>query len=425
MDSRNKKRFEQFITPTLGWDFTFTVDKGEGSYIYNEFGKKYLDWSSGTAVNITGHRHPRIIEAVKKQLDKLVNAGGVYQYDALFDACERLAKCTPEGVSMFFPLNGGSEAVEGAIKAAKFVTQRHAIISYRGAFHGRTMGCMSVTTSNSKYAKHYQPIAGVYKALYPYCYRCPINLKKETCGMACFKHFEAITKYEVPKDDVAAVIIEPVQGEGGYVVPPKEYMQMLRKWCTDNNVLLIFDEVQSGVARTAKWFAAQHHEVSPDLMTIAKGIASGFPLSFVAGKPEVMKKWSCGAHGTTFGGNPVSCAAAAATIDLINEEKLLEKATKNSAMAMARLNALKDKYEFVGDIRGLGYMMAIEFIGKDKTPDGARCEKFLAKCLDMGLLMITCGVDGNVVRILPPITSTDSEIEEGVSIMEKAVAAIA
>ena len=425
MESRNKKRMEKYLTPALGWDVEFTVDKAEGSYVTDEFGKKYLDWSSGTAVNITGHRHPKVIDAVKKQLDKLVHSGCVYQYDSLLDLCERLEKVTPGDIGMFFFSNSGAEAVEGCMKAAKFVTERNAIISYRGAFHGRTMGCVSVTTSNSKYTKHYTPLAGIYRALYPHCFRCPLGLKLENCNIACFKQFEAITRYEVPKEDVAAVLIEPVQGEGGYVVPPVEYMQMLRKWCDENKVMLIFDEVQSGVARTAKWFAADHFGVTPDLLAIAKGIASGFPLSVVAGKPEIMKKWLPGAHGTTFGGSPVSCAAAVATIDLITEEKLLERGAKNSELMKKRLNDLKARYEFIGDIRGLGYMLAIEFVGKNKTPDKAKCEAFLAGCLENGLIMIGCGADGNIVRILPPITATDAEIDEGMKLIEKSVAQLA
>ena len=423
--SKNKKRMEKYLAPSLGWDVEFTVEKAEGSYVTCEFGKTYLDWSSGTAVNITGHRHPKVMDAVKKQLDKLVHSGCVYQYDSLLDLCERLEKVTPGDIGMFFFSNSGAEAVEGCMKAAKFVTERNAIISYRGAFHGRTMGCVSVTTSNSKYTKHYTPLASIYRALYPHCYRCPLGLKLETCDIACFKQFEAITKYEVPKEDVAAVLIEPVQGEGGYVVPPKQYMQMLRKWCTANDVLLIFDEVQSGVARTGKWFAADHFGVTPDLLAIAKGIASGFPLSVVAGRPSVMKKWLPGAHGTTFGGSPVSCAASCATIDLIEKEKLLPKAIKNSEKMMKRLLALKDKYKFIGDIRGLGYMLAIEFADKNKTPDKAKCEEFLAKCLENGLIMIGCGADGNIVRILPAVTSTDKEIEEGMAIIENSMKQIA
>lgn len=426
MKTRNQKRMEKYVAPALTWDVDFTVVKSEGSYVTTETGKKYLDWSSGTAVNITGHRHPKVMAAVKKQLDTLVHSGCVYYYDSMLDLAERLEKVTPKGIGMFFFSNSGSEAVEGAMKCAKFVTQRNAVIAFRGAFHGRTMGCVSVTTSNSKYSKHYHPlVSGIYRALYPYCYRCPINLKRETCDMACFSQFEAITKYEVHKEDVAAVIIEPIQGEGGYVVPPVEYMQKLRRWCDENGVLLIFDEVQTGVARTAKWFAADHFKISPDLMAIAKGIASGLPLSIVAGKPEVMKKWTPGAHGTTFGGNPVSCAAACATIDLINEEKLLARGEKNSARMVKKLNDLKKKYEFIGDVRGLGYMLAIEFVGKNRKQDRERCDAFLKATLEGGLILINCGADGNIVRILPPITSTDREIDEGMNIIEKAIVKIA
>ncbi len=423
--SRNKKRMEKYLAPALGWDVEFTVEKAEGSYVTCEFGKTYLDWSSGTAVNITGHRHPKVIDAVKKQLDSLVHSGCVYQYDSMLDLCERLEKITPGDIGMFFFSNSGAEAVEGCMKAAKYTTERNAIIAFRGAFHGRTMGCVSVTTSNSKYTKHYTPLAGIYRALYPNCYRCPINLERKTCGIACFKQFEAIAKYEVPKEDVAAVLIEPVQGEGGYIVPPVEYMKMLRKWCDDNDVLLIFDEVQSGMARTANWFAADHFGVTPDLIAIAKGIASGFPLSAVAGRPSVMKKWLAGAHGTTFGGSPVSCAAACATIDVIEEEKLLARAAKNSEKMLKRLNDLKSKYKIIGDIRGLGYMLAIEFADKNKTPDKASCDKFLSTALENGLILINCGADGNIVRILPPITSTDAEIDKGMDLIEKTIKQIA
>ncbi len=426
MESRNKARMEKYLAPALGWDVEFTVTKAEGSYVTCEFGKKYLDWSSGTAVNITGHRHPKVIDAVKKQLDILVHSGCVYQYDSLLDLCERLESITPGDIGMFFFSNSGAEAVEGCMKAAKFVTGRSAIIAFRGAFHGRTMGCVAATTSNSKYSKHYHPLpSGYYRALYPHCYRCPVNLKLETCNMACFEQFEAVVKHDVHPEDVAAVLVEPIQGEGGYVVPPVEYMKKLRKWCDDNKVLLIFDEVQSGMARTGKWFAAEHLGVVPDLMAIAKGIASGFPLSAVAGKPEIMKKWFAGAHGTTFGGSPVSCAAACATIDLIKEEKLLDKALKNSDKMKARLNELKAKHDFIGDIRGLGYMLAIEFVGKDKSYNKDKCDAFIAAALENGLILINCGPNGNIVRILPPVTSTDAEIEEGLKLIEKSIQKIA
>jgi len=416
------ERAKKVITPALGMDTQLEVVKGEGVYVETKDGKRYLDLSAGTAVLNTGHRHPKVVEAAKKQIDQLIHAGCVYYYDSFVKLAEMLAEITPGDIGMFFFSNSGAEAVEGAMKLARYVTGRPGIISFQGAFHGRTFAAVSVTTSSAKYRSHYRPLLPeVYRVPYPYCYRCPYGQKRESCSLECLGFIRRMFQYEIYPEEVAAFIIEPVQGEGGYIDPPKEFIKGLREMADEYGIMLIFDEVQTGFGRTARWFAAEHFDVVPDIMSIAKGIASGFPLSAVASTPEIMSKWSPGAHGTTFGGNPVSCAAAIATIETIREEKLLERAQKISEMVYDRLNNMKRKYKMIGDVRGLGYMIGIELVkdGKEPYPEGVKEVRRIA--LDKGLIVISCGTFGNVLRLIPPLVITEEEMNKALDILEEAI----
>jgi 4-aminobutyrate aminotransferase len=416
------ERARRVITPALGMDTQLEVVRGEGVYVETEDGRRYIDLSAGTAVLNTGHRHPEVVAAAKRQIDQLIHAGCVYYYESFVKLAEMLTEITPGDIGMFFFSNAGAEAVEGAMKLARYVTGRPGLISFQGAFHGRTFAAISVTTSSAKYRSHYRPLLPeVYRAPYPYCYRCPFGQKRESCSLECLGFIRRMFRYEIYPDEVAAFIIEPVQGEGGYIDPPKEFIKGLREMADEHGIMLIFDEVQSGFGRTARWFAAEHFDVVPDIMAMAKGIASGFPLSAVASTPEIMSKWAPGAHGTTFGGNPVSCAAAIATIEVIREEKLLERAQEISEWVYDRLKRMKKKYKILGDVRGLGYMIGIELIKDGKEPYGEGLNEVRRIALDKGLIVIGCGTFGNVIRLIPPLIITREEMERAIDILEEAI----
>lgn len=417
------KRSKDLLTPALMFHTELTVKKAEGAYIETTDHKRFLDFSSGVATTNIGHCHPKVVEAVRKQLERLIHGGGVYLHEPLIEAAEAIKDITPPGLDMFFFSNSGSEAVEGAIKLARYSTGRQGIIAFTGAFHGRSLGALSLTTSTVRYRKGYSPfLPSIYHAPYPYCYRCPFGKDKEDCSLDCFGYLKDIMlKHIILPDEVAAFAIEPIQGEGGYVVPPPQYLKELRELSSRFGILLILDEVQTGIGRTARWFASEHFNVIPDIMTIAKGIASGFPLSAVISTKDIMGKWPPGTHGTTFGGNPVSCASAVATLKTIKEEGLLKKAEMISRKAMKRLKEMNEEYRHIGDVRGLGYMIGIEFVKNRKEPDPEAVKKVLKGCLDRALILIECGGEKNVIRFIPPLIITEEEMDRGLEIFEEAV----
>jgi 4-aminobutyrate aminotransferase len=409
---------------TAAWGFTTDINavKAEGVYIYDDAGRRYMDFSSGHAVCNIGHNHPAVVEAIKDQAGKLIHAGSIFYYESLYQLVERMTAITPSGMDRFFFSNSGSEAVEGAIKLARYHTGRQGIISFTGAFHGRTLGAVSLTSSSVRYRAHYHPLLpSVYRSFYPYCYRCMIGRQPTACEVDCLDYLNYLFTQEVSPDEVAAIIIEPVLGEGGYVVPPAAFLERLRGICSDNNILLIFDEVQSGMGRTGKWFALEHFGVRPDIITVAKGIASGMPLSGIISTPEIMDAWEKGAHGTTFGGNPVSCAAAAATIDVIKSEGLLEKCDTISAGVFNRLRALMKDCDHVGDVRGLGYMIGVEFVKDGYKPDADAVRKLKDACFKKDLIILECGTNKNIIRFIPPLVTTEEQMDEALSIFEEEV----
>jgi 4-aminobutyrate aminotransferase len=417
------KKAKELLTPALVYHTDIVVDKAAGLYVEASDGRRYMDFSAGLATTNIGHSPPAVVEAAKAQLEKLIHSGGIFYYDSSVELAERLAKITPEGIDTFFFSNSGAEAVEGAIKLARFVTGRQGIIAFTGGFHGRTTGALSLTTSSAKYRCNYHPLLpSVFHSPYPYCYRCPVGMDPESCSMECFDYLENMLKHVITPREVACAIIEPVLGEGGYVVPPADYIRRLRKLCTEHGILFISDEVQAGFGRTGRWFACEHFDVTPDIMTMAKAIASGLPLSAIASTREIMKKWSPGAHGTTFGGNPVSCAAACATIDTIEKEGLLENTKTVGEFALARLRSLQKEYLPIGDVRGLGLMIGIEFVKEDKSPDAELLKKILKSCLENGLIIVECGGDKNIARFMPPLITKKAEMEKALSIFAGAVA---
>jgi 4-aminobutyrate aminotransferase len=399
--------------------------KAERIYVEDASGKRYMDFTSGLATANIGHNHPAVVRAIKKQAEDLIHSGCIFYYEPLVLLAERLKEVTPPGLDMFFFANSGAEAVEGALKLARSSTGRQGIVAFTGGFHGRTFGSMSITTSSMRYRRSYQPfVPSVYHSPYPYCFRCFFGQKPGTCNMDCYEHLERLFKHLIPPDEVACVVIEPELGEGGYVVPPAEFLKRLRELCNRWNILMIFDEVQAGMGRTGKWFASEHFGVVPDIMTIAKGIASGMPLSAISSRKEIMEKWPKGAHGTTFGGNPVSCAAAIATIEAMKGEGLLDNALRMGGHAMKRLLEMQKRFRSIGDVRGLGLMIGIEFVRDGVLPDTEGLRKVMDFCLDRGLILLECGVDKNIIRLAPPLVVNKEEMDAGLDIMEDALKSV-
>jgi 4-aminobutyrate aminotransferase len=422
MSASLEARSLRVVTPALPKYGSTEVVRGEGVYLYGPSGKKYLDFSAGIGVTSTGHCHPKVVQAAKRQLDTLIHACvHVSWYPTYVELAERLAGIVPElGMSYFG--NSGAEAVEAALKLAKYVTERPVIIAFQGAFHGRTLGAASVT-GKASLRHHYEPLLpSVYHVPYPWCFRCSYGQKRETCHLECFKAIEQLLQTIAHPEEVAAILIEPILGEGGYYVAPDEFLQKLRALTQEHGILLIVDEIQSGMGRTGKMFAWQHVEdFTPDVMTLAKALGSGLPISAVLARPEIMNQWGKGAHGSTFGGNPVSCAAALATLDVIEEEGLLENAVSMGKHIYALFEDLRSKVKEIGDVRGRGLMLAIEFIKPDGAPDADLTKKVIQGAADRGLLVIGGGIHANVIRTIPPLTITKDQVDEGMAILTEVI----
>ncbi len=417
------ERAQKVFPPAAGRVTKFGVVKGEGSYLYSENGEKLLDFASGVAVCNVGHNHPEVVEAAVKQLKDLIHGGhNVVYYESYIKLAEKLVGLTGNETMVYFS-NSGAEANEGSVKLAKYVSKRPAVLAFKGSFHGRTLGTISLTTSNSAYRKNYEGLMpSVYFAEYPYCFRCPFKQKQGECEMECLEQFDRIFKHMIDPESIAAMIIEPIAGEGGYIVPPREFMLGLKEICQKNGIYLIFDEIQTGFGRTGKMFAYEHFGYRPDIMSCAKGIASGFPLSAVIGSAEIMKQWPAGAHGGTYGGNPVSCAASLATIKLL-ENGLLDNAAKMGSYLKSRLMELKDKYDVIGDVRGLGLMVGIEFVDEENNPDGDIVKKVLEFCRNNGVILLPCGSYKQVIRFIPPTTVTRDELDKALEVLEEGIKA--
>ncbi len=392
-------RASRVLSPALAHYTSLEIEKGRGAYLFSYDGKKYLDFACGIAVTNLGHCHPKVVAAAFKQAENLIHAcAGIVYYEANVRLAEKLAEICPGGLSMTFFCQSGTEATEGALKLAKYVKNKPGIIAFEGAFHGRTLGSLSVTTSKRKYRDRYEP-------LLPNVFIAPYS-KSDSLS-----EVEKIMKSE----PIAGIIVEPVQGEGGYIVPSKEFLAGLRNLCNRYEVLLIFDEVQTGIGRCGKMFASQHFDVYPDIMTLAKGLASGFPIGAVIAKEAVMKEWPPGAHGSTMSGNPVSCAAALATLDVIEKEKLADNALKMGSYLVAKLKELKSGSKTIVDVRGLGLMLAAEL------KDGESVKKVLGICVNKGLILISCGSRDQVIRFIPPLIVTKEQIDAAVNIFKEAL----
>jgi 4-aminobutyrate aminotransferase len=425
MNSDIVARFGHLFTPAQHVYHPIVIERGEGCRVVDREGKRYLDCSSGLAVLNVGHNPERVMARVAEQCSRFVHSGGVYHNETTVEAAELLASITPPGLDMLFFSNSGAEVVEGALKLARYVTRRQGIIAFSGAFHGRTLGAVSVTSSSARYRERYHPLLpSVYHAPYPFCARCPFDCSVATCSHSCINHLQVMLRHTITPQEVAAIIIEPVLGEGGYAPAPPLFLESLRRLCDEHGILLIFDEVQSGMGRTGDWFAAQRYNVTPDILTVAKGIASGFPLSALVSRRELMSQWPVGAHGTTFGGNPVSCAAAIGTIETIREEGLLPRCRELGERAMARLRALQERHPLISDVRGMGLMIGVELRQEDGSPAAGSCERLLDECLRRGLIIINCGQARNIVRFIPPLSMGDGDLEEALTIFGAALGAV-
>ncbi|MFZ5918036.1 MAG: aspartate aminotransferase family protein [Chloroflexota bacterium] len=400
------------------------AERAEGVYLYAADGRRYLDFSSGIGVTNTGHNHPQVVAAAKAQIDKLIHGQMNVLYNRpVLDLVAELLTIVPNGLDRFFFSNSGAEAVEAAFKLARQATRRPNVIAFQGAFHGRSIGALSLTSSNSKFRAGYQPLmAGVFIAPYPYAYR--YGWTPEETSAFCLQEIRHMLATQTAPQETAAVLIEPVLGEGGYVPSPPAFLEGLQQLCAEHDILLIVDEIQSGFGRTGRWFACQHYPVQPDIVVMAKGMASGFPLSGIATREKIMDAWQPGAHGGTFGGNAVSCAAAAATVRTIREEGLLENGLQMGRYLTDRLRVMQSQYPVLGDVRGLGLMIAAEFTNDNGQPDADAARAVRLKCLEGGLILLTCGSYSNVIRWIPPLTVNRSQIDEAFKIFEEALAFI-
>lgn len=409
-------RARQVIPPAAFRATQLGVVEAKGSYVVGEDGQRYLDFASGVAVMNVGHNHPKVVEAAKAQLDQMIHMGhNVLYYPSYVELAEKLTSLFNIDSMVYFS-NSGAEVNEGAIKLAKKVTKRPAIISFKRGFHGRTLATTSITTSSSTYRKDYEGLLpSVYYAEFPYTYRSGLSEEEEV--ERCLRQMEELFHLQISPDSVAAMIVEPIQGEGGYIIPPKSFLQKLRQICDQHGILLIFDEIQTGFGRTGKMFAFEHFGMRPDIITLAKGIASGFPLSALIASKELMQQWAAGTHGGTYGGNPVACAAALASIQVLEEEGL-SNAVEMGAYFKSKLESLKDKYAFIGDVRGIGVMLAMEFV-HDGKPDSTRVEKLRQFALQNQLIILSCGTDKNVIRFMPATTVKKEEIDQALSIIEQ------
>jgi 4-aminobutyrate aminotransferase len=433
----------ELLAPVWARYTSVVADHAEGCYIYDAQGHRYLDFSSGIGVVNTGHCHPRVVAAAQEQVATLIHGqANIVYHKPMLRLAEKLSEVVPAGLDRFFFSNSGAEAVEAAIKLARYATGRSALITFEGGFHGRTIGTLALTSSKAKYKAHMGPyMAGVHYAPYPYCYRCAYRghdgrasassqtydspAHQDRCCQTGLPALRTLLATQVYPEDVAGVLVEPVLGEGGYVVPPLQFLRDLRTLCDELGILLIVDEVQTGFGRTGTLFAVEQFGVTPDIMVMAKGLASGFPLSGIAAKRAVMEKWAPGVHGGTYGGNAVACAAACATLDVMRDENLPTNAWAQGEVLMGGLRALQEKYPFIGDVRGLGLMVAAEMVTPDGAPDGARVKALLKACEERGLILLNGGSWDQVVRFVPPLIVTTAQIEDALRIVEAALAAVA
>src|SRR5512140_2933935 len=410
------------MSPVWGRIFNFVAERAEGSYIYTTDGRKLLDYTCGIGVTNTGHCHPKVVEAIREQAGLFVHAqANIVIHQPMLRLIEELRGVVPASIDGFFFANSGAEAIEGAVKLARAATGKQNIIVFSGSFHGRTAGTMALTTSKTIYRAGFGPLpSGVFVAPFPYAFR--LGMSEEQASAFALEQLEYLLASQTAPKETAAILIESVLGEGGYVVPPPSFMKGLREIADKYGILLIFDEVQSGFGRTGKWFGFEHFGVLPDIMTVAKGIASGLPLSGVFSRLDLMKKWDVGSHGGTFGGNAVACASGVATIQAMREEKMVENAAERGIQLMTGLRKLQEEYAEIGDVRGKGLMIGTEFIVADRPEKAKPLVKELVHAAEQhDLLLLTCGTYDNTIRWIPPLNVSPEQINDGLRVFGEAL----
>src|SRR5688572_32266133 len=402
--------------------FNFVADRAEGSYIYTDDGRKLLDFTCGIGVTNTGHCHPKVVEAIREQAGLFLHAqANLVIHKPMLQLIEELRTIAPPSIDSFFFANSGAEAIENAVKIARVATGRQNIIVFSGSFHGRTVGTMSLTTSKTVYRTGFGPLpSGVFVAPFPYAFR--LKMTEAEASEYALEQLEYLLASQTAPKETAAILVESVLGEGGYVLPPVLFMKGLREICDKHGILLILDEVQSGFGRTGKWFALEHFEVVPDIITAAKGLASGLPLSGVFSRLDLMKKWGVGSHGGTYGGNAVACAAGVATIRAMREEKMLENASERGVQLMTGLRKLQEEYSQIGDVRGKGLMIGTELMVGGRQDKAKQLAKdVIHSAEEKGLLLLSCGTYDNTVRWIPPLNVTAEQINDGLKAFEQAL----
>ena len=419
------ERDAQVVSPSYTRDYPLVIARGEGAFVEDVDGNVFLDCTAGIAVTSTGHSHPDVVAAIVEQAGKFLHMSGTdFYYELQARLGEELSAIAPmPGPHKTFFANSGTEAIEAAIKLARHHTKRPNLIAFFGAFHGRSMGSLSLTASKLTQRKGFLPLVpGVFHVPYANCYRCPVNATPDTCAAECLRFLEEQTLVHiVSPDDVAAIVVEPIQGEGGYVVPPQVFHERLRELTRKHGMLLVVDEVQSGMGRTGKWFAIEHTGVEPDMVATAKGIASGLPLGVLVARSELMS-WPPGAHASTFGGNPVACAAAMATITLIRD-RLMQNAADVGAHLLAGAKRLMDTHALIGDVRGRGLMIGLELVRDRNTKERATTERdrVVRECFKRGLLVL--GAGQNAIRLSPPLVLTKDQADTAIRILDEALSA--
>ena len=410
------------MTPAWSRIFNFVAERAEGSYIYTNDGRKLLDFTCGIGVTNTGHCHPKVVEAIREQAGLFLHAqANIVIHKPMLQLIEELRKIVPSSIDSFFFTNSGAEAVENAVKIARAATGKPNIIVFSGSFHGRTAATMALTTSKTGYRTGFGPLpSGIFVSPFPYAFR--LGMSEEQASAYALEQLEYLLASQTAPKETAAILIESVLGEGGYVIPPVSFMKGLREIADKNGIMLICDEVQSGFGRTGKWFAFEHYGIVPDIMTVAKGIASGLPLSGVFTRTDIMKKVDVGSIGGTYGGNAVACAAGVATIRAMKEEKMLENANERGIQLMAGLRKLQEEYPQIGDVRGKGLMIGAEFMVGERPEKAKPMVKDIVHAAeDQNLLLLTCGTYDNVVRWIPPLNVTSEQINDGLKIFESAL----
>ncbi len=417
------ERDEAVISPSYPRDYPFAMDYGKGAWLWDVDGNRFLDFMAGIAVNSTGHSHPEVVKAIQEQAEKFLHISSDFYHVKMIEMAEKLDEIAPmQEKAVTFLTNSGTESVETAIKLARYHTGRSNFIGFTGGFHGRTMGAVTFTASKSTYHRGFYPLMnGVTHAPFPNPYRPILDCKPgEDYGEAVVRYIEdQIFRQIVPAEEVAGILVEPIQGEGGYIVPPPGFFPALRKLCDKYGILLIADEVQSGMGRTGKWWAIEHFGVEPDILTSAKGIASGVPLGACIARKSIMT-WERGAHGNTYGGNPLSCAAGVKTIELIQRE-YLQNAAEVGQYTLEALQEIAARHPSIGDVRGIGLMIGVEFVKNKETKEYAPelRDAVVHRGFERGLLLLGCSK--SVIRIAPPLCISKAEIDQGLEIFEEAV----